>query len=435
MIIDESDRGGKSPRATYTATPSGELKPWIKETLDRLSSSRKAAVERFLRYLEARQLSPATAKCYIQAIRTMGFDGKPYEELTAEDLIEWQWSLPSCRIAKGNGGKLSDRTIDTYKGFVRCFLRWVHNGTRLGAEAPECLGAIQRRRTKPELRREVLSPEEIGRIVDACNNQRDRALIFVGYESGARAGEILSLRLRDIELDRYGAVAIVKGKTGERRIRLIRSVPDLQLWLNIHPLRENKDASLWPTRWNKTEPITPMHFHRLLVKYSRIAGVNKRVHPHLLRHSRATHLANVLTEAQMREFFGWVKGSDMPEVYVHLSGRDVDHALLKHYGIVIEAEKDTSEALKPIRCPRCGFENPASFEYCGRCSMSLRVKASAEIPESHKGAEEAVALFVREVLRENPELAKRILERSGIASMLAELKDDRPLTSTKIDRT
>ena len=35
---------------------------------------------------------------------------------------------------------------------------------------------------------------------------------------------------------------------------------------------------------------------------------------------------------------------------------------------------------KPVRCPRCGFENPASFEYCGRCSMMLHVKPSAELP-------------------------------------------------------
>jgi hypothetical protein len=257
-------------------------------------------------------------------------------------------------------------------------------------------------------------------LVNACESQRDRALIFVGYESGARAGELLSLSLRDIELDRYGAVAIVKGKTGERRIRLIQSVPDLQLWLNIHPLRDNADAPLWPSRWDKTKSITVTHFHRLLAKYAHAAGLNKRVHPHLLRHSRATHLATVLTEAQMREFFGWSKRSDMPEVYVHLSGRDVDRALLRHYGIATEADAP-AETLKPVRCPRCGLENPAGFKYCGRCSMLLRIKPSVEVPEYHRGAEEIVTLFIREVLRQDPDLAERILKQSGIASVLAEL--------------
>lgn len=411
----------RGTKTTPTTRPSGELKPWIKEMFDKLSPKRKTSLERFLHYLEARQLSPWTIKAYLQAIRTMGFDGKPYEELISEDLIAWQRNLPYSRIAKGNDGKLSDRTVDAYKGFVRSFLRWVHNGTQQMAEPPECLGAIQRHRTRPELRKEVLSPEEIRRIVDACENQRDRALIFMGYESGARAGELLSLRIRDVEPDRYGAIVIVKGKTGERRIRLVQSVPDLQLWLNIHPLRQDRNAPLWPSRWIKTRPITTMHFHRLLVRYAREASLSKHVHPHLLRHSRATHLANVLTEAQMREFFGWTKRSEMPEVYVHLSGRDVDRTLLRHYGIVVEEEVSPLEALKPIHCPRCGFENPSSFGYCGRCSMLLRVKPSVEKSEYHKGADEAVAMFIREVLQQDPELAKRILERSGIASMLSKV--------------
>jgi integrase len=397
--------------ATPTTRPNGELKPWIEQLFSRLLPERRATLERFLRSLEARGLSPWTIKLYLQAIRTLGLDGRPYGDLTQEDLIEWQRKLPSM----GNGGRLSDRTVDAYKSFVRSFLRWVHGGT-----APECLKVLRRHRPKPKLGRGVLSPEEIHRLVNACESQRDRALIFVGYESGARAGELLSLSLRDIELDRYGAVAIVKGKTGERRIRLIQSVPDLQLWLNIHPLRDNADAPLWPSRWDKTKSITVTHFHRLLAKYAHAAGLNKRVHPHLLRHSRATHLATVLTEAQMREFFGWSKRSDMPEVYVHLSGRDVDRALLRHYGIATEADAP-AETLKPVRCPRCGLENPAGFKYCGRCSMLLRIKPSVEVPEYHRGAEEIVTLFIREVLRQDPDLAERILKQSGIASVLAEL--------------
>lgn len=416
-----NDTFRKGSRATATVTPEGETKPWISATLGRMNPKRRETLQRFLHYLEARRLSPWTVKCYVQAIRTIGCRGKPYEEITAEDLIEWQRALPSCRIAKGNGGTLSDRTVDSYKGYVRSFLRWVHNGEDLEAERPKCTAAIKRRPQKTELRKEILSPEEVRRIVDACDSQRDRAMIFAGYESGTRAGELLSLRLRDVAPDRYGAVVIVKGKTGERRIRLVQSAPDMQLWLNIHPRKESADAPLWPTRHDKTNPITGVHFHRLLRKYSDRADVKKKVHPHLLRHSRATHLANVLTEAQMREFFGWTKNSDMPSVYVHLSGRDIDRTLLRYYGIVEEKSEGLEEPLRPMRCPRCGIENPAGFEYCGRCSMSLRVKPSAEKPEHHEGAEEAVALFIQEVLRQDPELAKRILEQSGMKSVFEEM--------------
>jgi hypothetical protein len=71
-----------------------------------------------------------------------------------------------------------------------------------------------------------------------------------------------------------------------------------------------------------------------LIKVSNKAGINKNLHPHLFRHSRATYMANFLTEAQMNAYFGWVQGSDMPAVYVHLSGRDIDDAVLKANGIM-----------------------------------------------------------------------------------------------------
>jgi integrase len=62
-------------------------------------------------------------------------------------------------------------------------------------------------------------------------------------------------------------------------------------------------------------------------------GLNKRLYTHLLRHTRATELASILTEVQLKELLGQVQGSDMPSVYVHLSGRDVDNALLKAHGL------------------------------------------------------------------------------------------------------
>ena len=66
----------------------------------------------------------------------------------------------------------------------------------------------------------------------------------------------------------------------------------------------------------------------------------------MLRHSRASVLANYLTEAQMRQYFGWVQGSDMPRIYVHLSGRDIDKAVYKMYGMLGEEEEERK--VKPV---------------------------------------------------------------------------------------
>ena len=68
---------------------------------------------------------------------------------------------------------------------------------------------------------------------------------------------------------------------------------------------------------------------KVFKKIARKAGIEKKVYPHLFRHSRATQLARYLTEMEMKIFFGWSKNSNMPSVYVHLSGRDIDEKIIQ----------------------------------------------------------------------------------------------------------
>jgi len=416
-------RGGKQEVAPLDQTIKLDpaYPPWVSDFLKALPPQRRRKVLGFLEYLELKGISIGTRKRYIQAIRTMGDEGEPYEKLTSGDLIAWMQQLPSLRFDGRNNGELGEGTVRLTKLLVKHFLRWCHNGDASDKKAPKVLGCIRYRNPQRSFRKQILSKEEIRRLVDACESQRDRALVFVGYESGSRAGELLSLRLRDVEFDRYGAVIVVKGKTGERRIRLIESVPDLQLWLNIHPQREDPETSLWSGRQNPRRAITRERFYGLLMQLAVKAGIKKHVYPHLLRHTRATHLANVLTEAQMREFFGWAKNSDMPSIYVHLSGRDVDRTLLQAYSVKIEPPEITEEPLMPKKCPRCGFESPAGFKFCGRCSMTLEVRAEIPTSEPHAGAEELVAEFIRRVLKRDPELAREIIENEDFRRVLDQM--------------
>jgi hypothetical protein len=109
----------------------------------------------------------------------------------------------------------------------------------------------------------------------------------------------------------------------------------------------------------------------ILEVVARRASVTKAVNPHNFRHSRATHLAQHLTEAQMNEFFGWVQGSDMPSTYVHLSGRDMDRALLKINNVVPDSEAQRETEFTSRRCPRCDLDNPPANMFCSRCGMVL----------------------------------------------------------------
>jgi len=66
----------------------------------------------------------------------------------------------------------------------------------------------------------------------------------------------------------------------------------------------------------------------------------------------------------------------MPSIYVHLSGRDVDDAILDVYGLKkIEEEKPK---LTPRICPRCGMSNVYDAKFCSRCGLALDIKAAAK---------------------------------------------------------
>ena len=233
---------------------------------------------------------------------------------------------------------------------------------------------------KRKLPGEILTKAEVSRIIKAAKNPRNRAMIALLYEGGLRIGELASLKIENVQFDDNGAVISVQGKTGGRRVRVVSSASLLAEWLEMHPRGEDKQATLWVNLSPnyKKEGITYKAISQNLKRIAKKAGVKKRITPHIFRHSRATHLAKDLTEAEMNVYFGWVQGSDMPATYVHLSGRDVDDKILQIYNLK-PRDKDREDEMRPIECPRCKYINAPVNRYCGRCGLILdegeRVKA------------------------------------------------------------
>jgi integrase/ribosomal protein L40E len=244
-------------------------------------------------------------------------------------------------------------------------------------------------------------------MAEVADNPRDRAFILVLYESGCRIGEILSLKIRNVQFDDYGAQLIVNGKTGSRRVRILFSQAELASWMNIHPLRNDLDAPLWITLGTKSRNsfLTHNAAYEILKENAKRAGIKKRIYPHLFRHSRATHLANFLTEAQMKQYFGWVQNSSMAVTYVHLSGRDVDNALLKIQGIDMPEEKKEPK-LKVITCIRCDEKNSPSSKFCVKCGSPLNLETAFTLDELRAKADRLLSILVKK-----PEVLEKLLEK------------------------
>lgn len=95
--------------------------------------------------------------------------------------------------------------------------------------------------TMPE---EVLSEEEIKDIAGVAYTTRDKAFVLCLYESGCRIEEFLPIKLKHLNFDKYGAVLMVQGKTGDRRIRLVACTVALQNWREDHPNKNDQESYL-----------------------------------------------------------------------------------------------------------------------------------------------------------------------------------------------
>lgn len=316
-------------------------------------------------------------------------------------------------------------TRATYATRIKSFYRWLFYGTWRRGRYPKIVEnlptSVRKRELPVKSVNDILTQEEVLKMIDAAEATRDKCLVAMLYDTGARPGEIANLRIRDVRLnDEHGEV-IVNGKTGTRRIPLTISVPYVRRWLNEHPERDNGEAMLFAKRkaGRGGEGLTTSAINALIRKLARRAGIGKRVYPYIFRHSRLTELANVLREQQLKAFAGWTGGSRMAEVYVKLSGLDIDDPLLSYYGLGRSGEK--RPLLRPRTCPRCGRLNPPNVTFCESCGGILddkgallhRLEAEEALKREIESLKELVyanvkALVESLVLRD-PDSAKRIL--------------------------
>jgi integrase/recombinase XerD len=287
-------------------------------------------------------------------------------------------------IGQINTSDYSDNTKHDYRVVIKRYFQWIRGFDETEHEYPDEVRWIKTTLKKGRLLPEsLLSIEDIRKIVAVAENPRDRALVLMHYESGCRIGETLSLRIRNVAFDKYGAVLRVDGKTGPRRVRVVAATPALAAWLDIHPFKDDENAPLWigvgtVGRYKSLNyEAARICLKRLVIR----AGLNKRVYTHLLRHSRATELANDLTESQLKEMFGWVQGSDMPSTYVHLSGRDVDTALLKTHGIIVDSNETHSAILTTITCPRCKQKTGPESQFCPSCGLAMSISTALKLED------------------------------------------------------
>jgi hypothetical protein len=223
-------------------------------------------------------------------------------------------------------------------------------------------------------------------------------------ESGCRISEIGTLQIKNVTFESGGARIIVHGKTGPRSILIIKSAPYLQIFINNHPSGDDPEAYLWHNGRGKL--LTYQRFRDILASAKKKAGITKRIHPHLFRHTAATKMANFMTDNQLKKYMGWTSAR-MIGIYTHLSGKDTDDAVLKMNGLAVEEKKQDS-ILENHKCLRCSTINSATNRCCSQCGLIISDEFAKEtlIKESQR----AEADDLMNTLMKDPEVLE-ILKR------------------------
>jgi integrase len=314
---------------------------------------------------------------------SQGVKDKDFHNLTRDDIKKF--------IANINNTNFSEWTKRDYRIITKRLIKYVKEteGKRyLRGRYPLEVEWINTsmKQSKKKLPKELLTIDDVKHLSEHTFNLRDKAFILFLYETGARIGEILNIKLKDIDYDEHGARITLMGKTGARKVRIIASAPSISNWVKHHPLQNDKESWLFCSinHANQGEQGHYFYYNKLLREAKKRAGLDKPVNPHHFRHSRATQLAKKLTEAQLCAYMGWVPGSKEAATYVHLSGRDTDNAILTLHGLKEEeTERDT---FTPIECPRCGIKNEPGARFCSGCSLGLDEQSMMEYDQQKEQA-------------------------------------------------
>ncbi len=377
---------------------------WYSSAMRRLKDASSINQELILQFISRLQKQGATLNTRADRLNLLlrmdKYFKKPLNEITEKDFDLFLAHLDSEGYSQGYAGNYQK----TYKKFCRLMMdtmpRWVADMRIIRVD----------NMVQPH---ELLTQEEITRMINTTKSVRNKALIAVLADSGMRVGAIGSLRIQNVQLEqKFGFLYISKTSksqktTGPKGIPITWSVGYLGQWLSIHPGREDVNAPLWVSEIRKTgskayEALSYNRILNILKGIAKEAKISKNIHPHTFRHKAITKwILEGLSEQEIKHRAGWSKGSgQMFKVYGNFTDDEINKSILGHYGLAAEEKKVTLET-----CPRCRVTLPPDAKFCPQCSLVLDYKTLADL----KKYDDKMAELMERLLKS--EEARKIIEK------------------------
>jgi integrase/recombinase XerD len=268
--------------------------PWLSDLLDKTDEE-----------MRIRNYSPKTRKLYRGHLERFYRDRKGDDPVcTTEECKAWLVAI----LDRGRSHSYMSQAISA--------LKLVHEAV-LNRPGPMArVPRPRRERTLPT----VLSRNEVRRLTEAVKDPKHRALVVLLYSAGLRIGEALRLRVQDVDEERR-IIHVRSGKGKKDRIVMLARVAAEEL--ESYRRFEGPHHWLFPAPNRRDRHLCPRTLQRTVTLAAKKAGILKRVTPHTLRHSFATHLMESGTDLRYIQRLLGHKKLSTTEIYTHVADRDL----------------------------------------------------------------------------------------------------------------
>ncbi len=168
----------------------------------------------------------------------------------------------------------------------------------------------------------VLSPEEIFKLIEAADTKKSKLMIKMLYGSGLRVSELVNLKPENLNFQELiGTVR--KGKGSKDRIFKISSDLVQELQYYIEECKKKNENCQCKHLFSDEKPLTPRNIQKIIQRTAKKAKIEKKVTPHTLRHSFATHLLEAGENILMIQQLLGHENLETTRIYTHISQEQI----------------------------------------------------------------------------------------------------------------
>ncbi|REG48811.1 site-specific recombinase XerD [Paraburkholderia sp. BL6669N2] len=256
--------------------------------------------------MRMRKFAPKTQSGYLRAVRQFArFLERSPDTATVEDLRNYQLYL----VDHGTSPVSLNAAISALKFFF---------DVTLGQ--PELMARMHPVRVPRKLP-VVLSPDEVRRLIAAAGNLKHQTALSVAYGAGLRASEVVALKVSDVDSQRM-TLRIEQGKGRKDRYAMLSPVllERLRLWWRV----ARAQGSMLDGGWlfpgmDPVDPLSTRQLNRAVHAAAEAAQIDRRVTPHTLRHSFATHLLEQKVDIRVIQVLLGHKQIETTALYVQVA--------------------------------------------------------------------------------------------------------------------